>query len=101
MHVCISNLLKFHLTTCSFSSKDMISIAKNASRMKNCSRGYILSNDLYRDAIERERRKSDGNDTLYCWLKSARVSYTFCNMGMNRILFVPNPRHELIQAIEG
>ena len=69
--------------------------------MKNCYRGYLVSNDLYRDAVERDRRKNKHNfTTLDRWLKSSRISYTFCNMGMGRILFIPNPRHDLIQNIE-
>jgi hypothetical protein len=72
--------------------------------------GFVLSNDLFRDAQLR-----DGGDVeLRDWLKEGRhksvgpgrISYTFGDMGtMNdrgeKILdFVPNPRHPLIVWME-
>lgn len=72
--------------------------------------GFVLSNDLFRDAQERDAP----NRTLKEWLTKGRnadvgpgrISYTFGDMGnMNdrgeRVLdFVPNPRHPLIIWME-
>jgi len=71
--------------------------------------GFILSNDMFRDAQGR-----DTTDALRHWLNDGRnvhmgpgrISYSFADMGtMNdhgeRILdFVPNPRHPLVIWIE-
>jgi len=76
---------------------------------------FVVSNDLYRDAIER-----DGNGELKEWLEGisswnekidsygspGRISYSFCDLGSidrygsPQLDFVPNPRHPLIQRIE-
>eukprot|EP00539_Tryblionella_compressa_P015998 CAMPEP_0178833908 /NCGR_PEP_ID=MMETSP0746-20121128/10802_1 /TAXON_ID=913974 /ORGANISM="Nitzschia punctata, Strain CCMP561" /LENGTH=441 /DNA_ID=CAMNT_0020496363 /DNA_START=173 /DNA_END=1495 /DNA_ORIENTATION=+ len=67
--------------------------------------GFVLSNDLFRDAQER-----DTSGSLKHWLKHGRhesvgpgrISYTFGDMGTmddrgERILdFIPNPRHPLM-----
>ncbi len=72
--------------------------------------GFVLSNDLFRDAQARD----PPNGTLKEWLTKGRnddigpgrISYTFGDMGsMNdrgeRVLdFVPNPRHPLIIWME-
>ena len=72
--------------------------------------GFVLSNDLFRDAQAR-----DSSGSLLQWLKQGRnetvgpgrISYTFGDMGtMNdrgeRILdFIPNPRHPLVIWMEG
>lgn len=72
--------------------------------------GFVLSNDLFRDAQERD----SPNGTLKEWLTKGRnsnvgpgrISYTFGDMGsMNdrgeRVLdFVPNPRHPLVVWME-
>lgn len=72
--------------------------------------GYVLSNDMFRDAQAR-----DTTMTLKKWLDQGRndetgpgrISYSFADMGtMNdhgeRILdFVPNPRHPLVIWMEG
>jgi Zc3h12a-like Ribonuclease NYN domain len=72
--------------------------------------GFVLSNDLFRDAQNR-----DSTGSLRQWLKHGRhdtvgpgrISYTFGDMGtMNdrgeRILdFIPNPRHPLVIWMEG
>lgn len=71
--------------------------------------GFVVSNDMFRDA---QRRDTSG--ALADWLNNGRneaigpgrISYTFCDMGtMNdhgeRILdFVPNPRHSLVKWVE-
>jgi hypothetical protein len=71
--------------------------------------GFVLSNDLFRDAQQR-----DESGSLKEWLKNGRhpdigpgrISYTFGDMGtMNdrgeRILdFIPNPRHPLVIWME-
>lgn len=73
---------------------------------------YILSNDLFRDAKDRDlsgdlTRWLDGDDNdelLHCLPR--RISYSFANLGsMNKygdaqLDFVPNPRHPLIAMIE-
>lgn len=72
--------------------------------------GFVLSNDLFRDAQERDAP----NGTLKEWLTKGRnddvgpgrISYTFGDMGsMNdrgeRVLdFIPNPRHPLVMWME-
>lgn len=72
--------------------------------------GFVLSNDMFRDAQAR-----DTTHALKHWLNEGRndsvgpgrISYSFADMGtMNdhgeRILdFVPNPRHPLVIWIEG
>lgn len=72
--------------------------------------GFVLSNDLFRDAQERDAP----NGTLKEWLTKGRndvvgpgrISYTFGDMGsMNdrgeRVLdFIPNPRHPLVIWME-
>ena len=72
--------------------------------------GFVLSNDLFRDAQERDAP----NGTLKEWLNKGRnadvgpgrISYTFGDMGtMNdrgeRVLdFIPNPRHPLVIWME-
>ena len=72
--------------------------------------GFVLSNDMFRDAQERD----SPNGTLKEWLTKGRnadigpgrISYTFGDMGsMNdrgeRVLdFVPNPRHPLVVWME-
>ena len=63
--------------------------------------GFVLSNDMFRDAMARE-------PALELWLKDedGRVSFAFCDMGStdtfgDRVLdFIPNPRHPLIEEIE-
>ena len=92
----------------------IISIARRSDRKaRACGGGgsFILSNDMYRDAIERDNKSSG----LKEWLNGnnmnrqgpARISYTFCDLGtMNefgsRILdFVPNPSHPFIQHLDG
>jgi len=72
--------------------------------------GFVLSNDLFRDAQERDSQ----NGTLKEWLTKGRnadvgpgrISYTFGDMGsMNDrgesvLDFLPNPRHSLIVWME-
>jgi hypothetical protein len=71
--------------------------------------GYVLSNDLFRDAQRR-----DGTGRLAHWLHEGdgealgpgRISYTFCHMGRiddhgeRELDIVPNPRHPLVTWIE-
>ena len=85
---------------------------------------YILSNDMYRDAQERDTSHqlydylnfgySTDNDTTSSSSSSSmptagpgRISYTFCNMGhtyddYGDLLYdiIPNPRHPFIQYLE-
>ncbi|KAL3940806.1 MAG: hypothetical protein SGBAC_004722 [Bacillariaceae sp.] len=72
--------------------------------------GFVLSNDMFRDAQARDR-----TGVLKEWLKQGRnesigpgrISYAFCDMGTmddhgDRILdFVPNPRHPFVNYVEG
>ena len=71
--------------------------------------GFVLSNDLFRDAVARDETKS-----LQEWLTrglpdgtgAGRISYAFCDMGNmdeygdRQLDFVPNPRHALVAHIE-
>jgi hypothetical protein len=79
--------------------------------------GYVVSNDMFHDAI---RRDEDGQRTnhqllplnrrpssLKGWLSRKRISYSFANIGTTshfddriRLDFVPNPRCDLIEAID-
>jgi len=78
--------------------------------------GYTMSNDMFRDACQREEAE-DAQSTLRQWLNEGttrdngktgpgRISYTFCYTGSmddhgDKVLdIVPNPRHPLIQFIE-
>ena len=91
----------------------IISIARRSDSKAKARGGggsFILSNDMYRDAIERDNNMSG----LKEWLNEnnlnhqgpARISYAFCDLGaMNefgsRILdFVPNPSHPFISYLE-
>jgi hypothetical protein len=83
--------------------------ATNLTELTDVGGAFILSNDLFRDAMER-----DASGELRAWLKSGdapspgdhqfprRISYSFCDLGsMNRygdeqLDFVPNPRHPLV-----
>lgn len=70
--------------------------------------GYVLSNDLFRDA--QQRMLCTGDHTLKEWLTNGRdvhtgpgrISYTFGNLqtmndrGEYILDFIPNPRHPLI-----
>ena len=72
--------------------------------------GFVLSNDLFRDAQQRDpsggRLKNWLNDGRNTSVGPGRISYTFGDMGtMNdrgeRVLdFVPNPRHSLLVWME-
>jgi len=66
---------------------------------------FILSNDLFRDAIQR-----DISGDLHNWLRgkgcdkseslSGRISFSFCDIGCKDLDFVANPRHLLVEIIE-
>jgi len=72
--------------------------------------GFVLSNDMYRDAITRD----NGITNLREWLNEnnanqqgpGRISYTFADLGSlndygdNLLDFVPNPTHPFIHSIE-
>ncbi|KAL3763740.1 hypothetical protein ACHAW5_006184 [Stephanodiscus triporus] len=77
--------------------------------------GYVVSNDMFHDAIRRDdsrhhRNKlplNAGSVSLKGWLSKKRISYSFANVGMTsqiddriRLDFVPNPRSDLIEAID-
>eukprot|EP00547_Thalassionema_nitzschioides_P005686 CAMPEP_0194217768 /NCGR_PEP_ID=MMETSP0156-20130528/22238_1 /TAXON_ID=33649 /ORGANISM="Thalassionema nitzschioides, Strain L26-B" /LENGTH=384 /DNA_ID=CAMNT_0038946899 /DNA_START=49 /DNA_END=1203 /DNA_ORIENTATION=- len=63
--------------------------------------GYVLSNDMFRDAIGRDAG-------LEHWLKEdfGRMSYAFCDLGtmnefgQHELDFIPNPRHPMVAEIE-
>ncbi|GKY98697.1 hypothetical protein MPSEU_000826000 [Mayamaea pseudoterrestris] len=71
--------------------------------------GYVLSNDLFRDACARDDTKQ-----LQEWLThglsdgtgAGRISYAFCDIGNRddygdlQLDLVPNPRHPLVAHIE-
>jgi len=85
--------------------------------------GYVLSNDMFRDAMAREEAQAlDGTAApapeLRLWLNGndderaifftgGRISYAFCDMGEIEedgggvvLDFVPNPRHVLVAGLE-
>lgn len=80
--------------------------------------GYVMSNDQFRDAMQREElEEAEASSTLRAWLTEGtfrengktgpgRISYTFCDTGSmddhgDKILdMVANPRHPLVQFIE-
>jgi len=67
----------------------MLAIAR-----RNANLSFIVSNDLYRDAIDRD----EGRTGLKKWLDQRRISFMFCHL--DGIQFVPNPRHELVSHLE-
>ena len=78
--------------------------------------GYVVSNDMFIDAIKRDQRKQKHHThhhhplnarpiSLRSWLKKNRISFTFANVGSAidgqiTLDFIPNPRNELIEAID-
>lgn len=120
----LQHLQKRGLLCCAPPSDDddayAIAIARRAaaaamSQTTNLFHGhaYLLSNDWFRDAIQRDQ----GATGLKEWLQygsshvptgPGRISYTFCHMGATSRLegeplkldFIPNPRHALIHHIE-
>jgi hypothetical protein len=88
--------------------------------------GFVLSNDFFKDAIQREHRQqqqyiqthdhfhqsslsihhTSHPNSLKEWLKSHRISYSFANVGVTsnvggvELDFLPNPRNVLIEAID-
>ena len=79
--------------------------------------GYVVSNDMFHDAIRRDdighyRRNQQLPPnarpiSLKVWLAKKRISYSFANVGTTsrsddgiRLDFVPNPRSDLIEAID-
>jgi hypothetical protein len=83
--------------------------------------GYVLSNDFFHDAVKREEQARADHDQFYSaggsslsgrisslreWLIQNRISYSFANVGqishgLVEMAFLPNPRHPLIEYIEG
>lgn len=82
---------------------------QSSSGGSSSSHGFVLSNDLFRDAAAR-----DETGQLQEWLTvgfadgtgPGRLSYAFCDMGSlddygdRQLDFVPNPRHPLVVYIE-
>ena len=89
--------------------------------------GYVVSNDFFHDAVRRDQRQqkhhahehqhqqsevsslnqqSSKKHTLKAWLTHHRISYSFANVGLTAVggdvelEFLPNPRNELIEAID-
>ena len=84
--------------------------------------GFVVSNDFYHDAVRRDQKKlknhnshleeqhmtslrqqSSSKHSLKAWLKHRRISYSFANVGLVpdvELEFLPNPRNELIEAID-
>ena len=78
--------------------------------------GYVVSNDFCQDAIRRDEKKHQRYYqhhplnmrpiSLKSWLKKHRISYSFANVGTAeadgeiRLEFLPNPRNDLIEAID-
>jgi hypothetical protein len=79
--------------------------------------GYVVSNDMFHDAIRRDENKLRHHElslnmrssmSLKGWLMKKRISYSFANVGTAatttqgdiQLDFVPNPRSDLIEAID-
>jgi hypothetical protein len=80
--------------------------------------GYVVSNDMFHDAIRRDDIGHYRQNQLLLplnarpvflkgWLARKRISYSFANVGTTsqsddriRLDFVPNPRSDLIEAID-
>ena len=82
--------------------------------------GYVVSNDMFQDAIRRDENRQHQQHlhslslsarpvSLKSWLMKKRISYSFANVGSSgddddfntiRLDFIPNPRNELIEAID-
>ena len=82
--------------------------------------GYVVSNDMFHDAIRRDENRQNQQHihllplsarpvSLKSWLMKKRISYSFANVGSSgddddfntiRLDFIPNPRNELIEAID-
>jgi hypothetical protein len=90
--------------------------------------GYVVSNDFFHDAVRRDERQqkhhieehqhhqpgfsslsqqTSKRHALKAWLKQHRISYSFANVGLVsqvnggvELEFLPNPRNELIEAID-
>jgi hypothetical protein len=82
--------------------------------------GYIVSNDMFHDAIQRDEKRLCHHElslnmrssiSLKGWLMKRRISYSFANVGTTtttqidtssdiQLDFVPNPRSDLIEAID-
>jgi hypothetical protein len=87
--------------------------------------GYVVSNDMFHDAIRRDENRQYQQQqhmnslplsarpvSLKSWLMKKRISYSFANVGSLpsdvseddknaiRLDFLPNPRNELIEAID-
>ena len=121
-----------HTHTHSHTNNNNTDRNSNSSNSNNstCIGGaYILSCDLYRDAIHRDRMMrrhqqhhqnyqtnqtntiqggNNHNQALGEWIKRKRISFTFYNndthnhghSNIDQAIFVPNPRHELISILE-
>jgi hypothetical protein len=63
--------------------------------------GYVLSNDMFRDAMARDTHVEK-------WLQQewGRISFAFCDLGTKddhgdtELDFIPNPRHPLVTEVE-
>jgi len=95
---CLKNLSGLIVTAPSRDDDDAYAMTI-ARREDGRTKAYVLSNDKFRDAIQRE--PSWGS-----WLTEHRISYAFGDIGSHddygdpEYDLIPNPRHDLIQAIE-
>lgn len=74
--------------------------------------GWVVSNDFFQDAVGRDGKKHQHYPlnarpvSLKSWLARKRISYSFANVGTSgvdgeiRLEFLPNPRNDLIEAID-
>ena len=79
--------------------------------------GYVLSNDMFHDAMRRDEKQqqqftphdlplNERPSSLRSWMKSNRISFSFANVGATlhggeiQLDFLPNPRNNLIAAID-
>ena len=92
---------------------DITSQQQHQQLPKSVLGGYVVSNDFFVDAIRRDERRQHHHHplnmrpiSLKSWLKKNRISYSFANVGSSdidgeiRLEFLPNPRNDLIEAID-
>jgi Zc3h12a-like Ribonuclease NYN domain len=78
-----------------------LTICQRENARANAPLAYVVSNDMFRDAQERDPGLADWLTMLH-----GRISFSFADMGCmddrgDRLLdFVPNPRHPLVVHIE-
>jgi hypothetical protein len=118
-----------HGTTQSSSHEEVMMVDDDTTLSCLPMGGYVVSNDFFHDAVRRDEwqqkqhhqleeqhfqqtgasslssRQSSHRHMLKAWLKKHRISYSFANVGLEvdghiELEFLPNPRNELVEAID-